>query len=73
MDFIKIARDGIDGVAEVPVSALPHWTSYGWYRVDQGATSNEPPTVEQMDAPQPPKPTPVRTSRRLTNPETTEE
>lgn len=42
MDFVEITKDGIAGVAKVPVTALSHWESYGWRKVDSASPDEEP-------------------------------
>lgn len=77
MDFITIAKSGIEGTAEVPETAFPHWESYGWYRVD--TTAQENPVTDlagTSDTETSHKPVTTKASRRTfnaSNAETTEE
>lgn len=60
MKFVTIAKDGIEGYADVPESALPHWLSYGWKRAERppraprvrdGETVQESPETGIADHP----------------------
>lgn len=61
MEFVEIKKDGIEGTATVPVTALPHWHGHGWRQV--GATDPAPTPEPEPEAVQLPAP-PTRTSRR---------
>lgn len=70
MEFVTIAHPDIEEPGKCPESALPHWESYGWRKVDRPpvpestedtapSTSDTAPAVEDAVT----KPAP-RASRR---------
>lgn len=62
MNFVKITKDGIAGVAVVPETALPYYQADGWRLVDVDApttTAPEPSTRVRS--------TPLSNAQRRTN------
>ncbi len=53
MEFVKIAKDGIEGYGECAITALPIWEGQGWRRVEP---SSDPVDLSEPADPAAPAP-----------------